>query len=55
MSAKNQSKLLLLLNLWLRGLFTRSTSLETLMDELSDRAQERGLTPEKFEELLRAN
>lgn len=54
-SANDQSKLQLLLNLWLRDLFTRSTSLKTLMDELSDKAQERGLTPEKLEELLRAS
>jgi hypothetical protein len=49
-SAKEQSKLRLLLDLWLRELFTRSTSLKSLMDELSDRAQARGLTAEQLEE-----
>jgi hypothetical protein len=50
--ATDQSKLQLLLNLWLRELFVRSTSLAALMDELSDKAQERGLTAEKLEEML---
>ena len=50
----DQLKLGLLLNLWLRELFTRSTSLTALMDELSDKAQARGLTPKKLEEMLRA-
>ena len=54
-SAQDKSKLRLLLNLWLRELFVRSTSLKPLMDELSDRAQERGLTAEKLETLLRAS
>lgn len=52
--AADQSKLSLLLNLWLRELLTRSTPLTTLMDELSDKAQARGLTAEKLEEMLRA-
>jgi hypothetical protein len=54
-SAQDQSKLQLLLTLWLRELFVRSTSLKSLMDELSDKAQERGLTAEKLETLLRAS
>jgi hypothetical protein len=53
-STQEQSKLHLLLTLWLRELFVRSTSLKSLMDELSDKAQERGLTAEKLEALLRA-
>jgi hypothetical protein len=53
-SAKDRSKLQLLLNLWLRELFVRSTSLKGLMDELSEKAQGRGLTGEKLEEMLRA-
>jgi hypothetical protein len=53
-SANDQSKLQLLLNLWLRELFLRSTSLQDLMDELSDKAQARGLTSDNLEELLRA-
>ena len=52
--ANDQSKLRLLLNLWLRELFARSTSLAALMDELSDRAEARGLTAEKLEEMLHA-
>jgi hypothetical protein len=54
-SAKDQSKLQLLLNLWLRELFVRSMSLEELMDELSEKSQRRGLTAEKLEEMLRAS
>ena len=41
--AKDQAKLQLLLNLWLRGLLVRSTPLTALMDELSDKAEARGL------------
>jgi hypothetical protein len=33
-SAKDQTKLQLLLNLWLRDLFTESRSLKSLMDDL---------------------
>ncbi len=54
-SAKDRSKLQLLLNLWLRELFVRSTSLKELMDELSDNAQRRGLTGKDLEEMLRAS
>ena len=53
-SAKDRSKLQLLFNLWLRELIVRSTSLKGLMDELSEKAQKRGLTDEKLEEMLRA-
>ena len=53
--AKDKSKFGLLLSLWLRELFTRSTSLTDLMDELSDKAEARGLTPEKLEEMLNAH
>jgi len=52
---KDQTKLHLLLNLWLRELFVRSTPLSTLMDELSDKAEARGLTAEKLEDMLRAH
>ena len=52
--ATDRSKLRLLLNIWLRELFVRSTSLKALMDELSDKAQARGLTAEKLEEMLHA-
>ena len=50
----DQSKLGLLLNLWLRELLARSTSLAALMDEMSDRAEGRGLTSEELEDLLHA-
>jgi hypothetical protein len=50
--AADQTKLQLLLNLWLRELSTRSTSLTVLMDELSDKAQARGLTANKLEQML---
>lgn len=53
-SVNDQAKLQLLLNLWLRDLFARSISLKSVADELSDKAQKRGLTAEKLEELLRA-
>ena len=52
--ALDQSKLSLLLNLWLRELFVRSTSLTKLMDQMSDQAGERGLTAEELEDMLRA-
>jgi hypothetical protein len=50
----DQSKLQLLTNLWLRELFARSTPLTALMDELSDKAQARGLTAEKLDAMLHA-
>jgi len=52
-SANDRSKLRLLPSLWLRELFVRSTSLKGLMDELNEKAQGRGLTSEKLEEMLR--
>lgn len=50
----DQSKLNLLLNLWLRDVLDRSTSLTTLMDELSDKAERRGLTADKLSDMLDA-
>jgi len=50
----DQSKLNLLLNLWLREMLNRSTSLTTLMDELSDKAERRGLTAGKLADMLDA-
>ena len=50
----DQSKLNLLINLSLRALFNRSITLSALMDDLSDNAQMRGLTPEKLEAMLNA-
>jgi len=52
--ANDQSKLRLLLDLWLRELLLGSTSLADLMDELGDKAEARGLTAEKLEEMLHA-
>lgn len=51
---EDRSKLNLLMNLWLRQLTARSTSLSSLMDDISDEAQARGLTPEILEEMLNA-
>jgi hypothetical protein len=48
----DQSKLSLLLNLWLRELFAQSTSLATLMDEQSDKTEGRGLTADKLADVL---
>ena len=50
----DQAKLNLLLNLWLRDVLNRSTSLTTLMDELSDKAERRGLTATKLSDMLDA-
>lgn len=50
--ANDHSKLRLLLNIWLRELLLRSTSLTDLMDELGDKAEARRLTAEKLEEML---
>ena len=52
--ANDQSKLRLLLDLWLRELLVRSTSLSDLMDELSDKAEARGLTAQNLQEMLHA-
>ena len=52
-SANDRSKLWLLLDLWLRELFVRSTSLKGLMDELNEKAQGRGLASEELGEMLR--
>jgi hypothetical protein len=48
----DQSKLSLLLNLWLRELFAQSTSLAALLDELSDKTEGRGLTADKLADVL---
>jgi hypothetical protein len=45
-SAEEQRKLQMLLGLWLREFDDSSLSLSMLMDQISDRAQARGLTPE---------
>lgn len=53
--AEEQKKLQLLLSLWLREFAVSSTPLRTLMDQISEKAQARGLTPEILESLLNAN
>jgi hypothetical protein len=47
-----QRKFQLLLNLWLRDLIISPRPLQVVMDEISQKAQERGLTPEILESLL---
>lgn len=49
-----QKKFHLLLNIWLRDLIVSPRSLQVIMDEISQKAQERGLTPEILESLLNA-
>jgi hypothetical protein len=50
--AADKKKMQLLLSLWLREFEKPSASLEKLMDDISRKAQERGLTPEILESLL---
>ena len=47
-----QRKVQLLLRLWLRDLVMPTRSLSDIMDEIGEKAQERGLTPETLEALL---
>ncbi len=49
-----QKKFQLLLNLWLRDLIVSPRPLQVIMDEISQKAQERGLTSETLESLLNA-
>lgn len=51
-SAEERRKIDSLLNLKLRSATHSQISLKTYMDEISRRAQERGLTPEILETLL---
>jgi hypothetical protein len=51
-SEAEQKKLQLLLSLWLRELAASPTPLDGLMDQISDKAQARGLTPEVLESIL---
>jgi hypothetical protein len=52
-SSENQRKLQALISLWLRDMdASNAASLSNLMDEISDRAAQRGLTPNKLESLL---
>ncbi|MFS8798848.1 MULTISPECIES: hypothetical protein [unclassified Synechococcus] len=47
-----QRKFQLLLNLWLRDLIVPPRPLQVVIDEISQKAQECGLTPEILESLL---
>jgi hypothetical protein len=50
-SDEEQQKLQALVSLWLRDIAVQG-SLPALMDEISERAQERGLTPDLLDSLL---
>jgi hypothetical protein len=54
-TAETQKKLRLLLGLWLREFAISPRSLQSIMDEISQKAQERGLTPEILDALLHAD
>ncbi len=49
-----QRKVRLLLNIWLRELMVSPRPLQVIMDEISQKAEERGLTSEVLESLLNA-
>ncbi len=51
-STEERQKMQVLLSLWLREFGKPTKSLRSLMDEISDKAQARGLTPEILETLL---
>ena len=51
-SKEEKQKMQILLSLWLREFGKPSKSLRSLMNEISDKAQARGLTPEILEALL---
>lgn len=51
-SAEKKKKLQILMGLWLREFDKPSKSLDEIMDEMSRKAKERGLTPEILEAIL---
>jgi len=52
-STENQRKLQILVRLWLRDMDSANpATLSKLMDDISDKAVQRGLTPEILESLL---
>jgi hypothetical protein len=51
-SSAEKKKMQVLLSLWLREFEKPSISLDQLMDNVSRKAQERGLTPEILESIL---
>lgn len=55
-SAEEQQKIRLLLSLWLKDFTTApAVSLQALMDDISDKAEARGLTSAILESILNAN
>jgi len=54
-SSEEKKKLRVLLSLWLREFAASPRPLKVIMDEMSEKAQARGLTPEILESLLNAN
>lgn len=55
-TAEEREKLQVLLSIWLKDLGTGgSHSLRDTMDEISDKAKARGLTPEVLDEILKEN
>lgn len=54
-STEDQKKLQMLLSLWSREFIMSPTPLTVLMDEISERAEARGLTAEVLESLLYAD
>jgi len=48
----DKKKMQILLSLWLREFDKPSVSLEELMDDISRKARQRGLTPEILESIL---
>lgn len=51
-SAEDQKKLRLLLSLWLREFAVSPRPLKAVLDEISTKAQARGLTPKILDSLL---
>jgi hypothetical protein len=51
-SKEEKQKMQVLLSLWLREFGKPSKSLNVLMNEISDKARARGMTPEVLEALL---
>jgi len=50
--AEDQKKLRLLMSLWLQEFANTPRPLQVVMDEISEKAQARGLTPEILDSLL---
>lgn len=53
-SSEDKKKLRLLLSLWMREFAVSPKPLGSIMDEVSDKARARGMTPEVLESLLNA-